>query len=709
MSLPRPLSAGLAALVISLGGLVVVNGPAGAATQTKIMTPAFSGSVNPNVDFTTTAVCDTCYPDAVGPGPGSWAFGAGVDTAVNTLSFSPSSSVAATYDDSLLRQGQTLPITDLLSTVPGTMSAIGTLDIQYGVYNDPLGGSNFQPVGTLTAANQPINLSFACAMPLPGDSSAVCHSGVVNVPITSITVIPAVYPVPGLSIDLSVNVSIDATVNGAGVATLRSVQVVGGGGPNTAGLTFVGASPSSLTDPVHFSCTEPAGNDVQYAFTNSTYSPEVDLATTTAVHFEATVTGIPIFPPPATVDSGIFGGDLGSVTNPTTGVSLPLSAPDQSIDLGSLAKNNIPPVVDAGGSYAGNEGSPIIFDGSGSSSVCGPPTLRWDFSDGGVGFGVHPQHTFPGSGIYSGLLTATDATGLTSSSAFSVTITNLPPVVDAGPNLASAWGVPVAFNGSATDPGTEDQSTLTYSWDFGDGSPSATGGPAVTHSYSLPGSYTATLTSCDRFAACSSDTTSVMIRTRTVTAGYLGDFTGTYNTSSTMSGVLTDEYGNSVPGRSLTFSYNGSSVGTSSTSLTGVATRVFTPTLSAGIYPVSVSFAGDTLYESATGSGSYTEVQKASSVTYTGALTGGPNKTVTLSAVLKDATGLPLSNEKITFVLGSQTVSALTGSTGIATTSLKLTQKNGKYSLTATFAPTGGDANLYTGSSASATFALQSK
>jgi hypothetical protein len=116
-----------------------------------------------------------------------------------------------------------------------------------------------------------------------------------------------------------------------------------------------------------------------------------------------------------------------------------------------------------------------------------------------------------------------------------------------------------------------------------------------------------------------------------------------------------------------------------------------------------------TAAKGATGSGSYTEVQKAASVSYAGALSGGPNKTVTLSAVLKDATGLPLTNKTITFVLGSQPVSAQTGSTGVATTSLKLTQKNGKYSLTATFTPTGGDTNLYTGNSASATFALQSK
>ena len=87
----------------------------------------------------------------------------------------------------------------------------------------------------------------------------------------------------------------------------------------------------------------------------------------------------------------------------------------------------------------GNEGSPIIFDGSASSSICGFPTLQWNFSDGGVADGVAPQHTFEAPGTYSGLLTATDATGLTATTTFSVGVANLPPVVDAGPNVSTEW------------------------------------------------------------------------------------------------------------------------------------------------------------------------------------------------------------------------------------------------------------------------------
>ena len=50
------------------------------------------------------------------------------------------------------------------------------------------------------------------------------------------------------------------------------------------------------------------------------------------------------------------------------------------------------------------------------------------------------------------------------------------------------------LNGQATDPGSNDQATLEYTWTFDDGTPSATGGPGAAHAYATPGDYTATLT-----------------------------------------------------------------------------------------------------------------------------------------------------------------------------------------------------------------------
>ena len=192
--------------------------------------------------------------------------------------------------------------------------------------------------------------------------------------------------------------------------------------------------------------------------------------------------------------------------------------------MGNVLHNNIPPTVSAGGPYVGPEGSAFSFDGSGSSSICGFPTLQWNFSDGGVAFGEYPQHTFPGSGTYSGLLTATDVTGLSTTTTFSVTVNNLPPVVAAGPDTTATWGRYIAFNGSATDTGPADQSTLVYSWDFGDGS--AAGGASTFHSYATPGDYAATLTVTDQYGASSSSSRTIHVVKRATTTAYVGDATG---------------------------------------------------------------------------------------------------------------------------------------------------------------------------------------
>ncbi|HLO34904.1 MAG TPA: PKD domain-containing protein, partial [Candidatus Deferrimicrobium sp.] len=363
------------------------------------------------------------------------------------------------------------------------------------------------------------------------------------------------------------------------------------------------------------------------------------------------------------------------------------------------------PVADPGPSlYSGTQGQPITFSGIGSTSVCGFPTLRWDFSDGGVAWGALPQHTFQGSGLFSGLLTATDDTGLTNTKTFAIDVADAAPIANAGPATSAAWGRPVQFNGSATD-GAADLATLSYSWSFGDGSAAASGA-SVVHSYAAPGVYTATLTVKDQHGMTGTDTRVVTVNERGVTSAFLGD-DGIFDTAGTLRASFTDQFGNPVPGRTVQFTVDGGSVGSAQTNASGVATIAWTPAVDAGSHNVSAAFAGDNLYAASTANGSVTVDKKATSVSYTGALNGGPNKTVTLSAVLKDATGKALAGRTITFKLGTQTASAVTDATGVAKASLQLNQKNGSYSLTATFAPTGADGPHYTGNAAAATFNLK--
>jgi hypothetical protein len=274
----------------------------------------------------------------------------------------------------------------------------------------------------------------------------------------------------------------------------------------------------------------------------------------------------------------------------------------------------------------------------------------------------------------------------------------------------------VAFIGQATDPGTADQSTLQYTWDFGDGTPSASGGPNTVHSYAAPNptGYTATLTVCDNDNACNSDTRSVIVTKRDTSTGYLGDTTGTYDTPSTLSASLVDEYGQSVNGRIVVFQVAPDAALNGITNSSGIATRTYTPSLSAGAYAATSSFNGDALYNPSGSSNAFAIAKKGTTTTYTGAVSGGPNKTIQLSAVVKDATGTPLANRTVQFQLGSQSASATTNASGIAAVSLKLNQKNGTYTVSATFtpvnvAPNPLDGDHYLGSSQSTIFKLQAK
>jgi len=98
--------------------------------------------------------------------------------------------------------------------------------------------------------------------------------------------------------------------------------------------------------------------------------------------------------------------------------------------------------------------------------------------------------------------------------------------------------------------------------------------------------------------------------------------------------------------------------------------------------------------------------EMASKITYTGGLKGAPNKSTAVSAKVVDALGRPLAGYPVTFVIGSQSVTATTNSSGVAATQIVLTQKPGFYPLTASWA---GDSGKYQGDSTSAQFSLNKK
>lgn len=168
---------------------------------------------------------------------------------------------------------------------------------------------------------------------------------------------------------------------------------------------------------------------------------------------------------------------------------------------------NQAPVARAGGPYSGAVNTPIVLDGRASSDADGTISqFRWTFSGGGVPpaavSGATPSVTFTAAGKYTASLTVTDDDGATHTATAEVTVTggsppptNQAPTANAGGPYAIAANTELTLNGSGTDP---DGSITQYRWTFsGPATVAAVTGAAARVTFTVGGSYTATLTVTD--------------------------------------------------------------------------------------------------------------------------------------------------------------------------------------------------------------------
>jgi hypothetical protein len=185
---------------------------------------------------------------------------------------------------------------------------------------------------------------------------------------------------------------------------------------------------------------------------------------------------------------------------------------------------NQPPLAAAGGPYVVPEGAALTLDGGASSDPDGDAiTGSWSFramDHAGLVVQLPAEDDFAGPAT----LHVQDGRGGTATATADVTIENVAPAADAGPDRQAYWGQPLAFDGSATDPGVLDVAAgLQAEWTFGDGASAA--GFAASHAYASPGSYTALLTARDKDGGAGGDGAAVVIEKRPTTLVYTGPLT----------------------------------------------------------------------------------------------------------------------------------------------------------------------------------------
>ena len=135
-------------------------------------------------------------------------------------------------------------------------------------------------------------------------------------------------------------------------------------------------------------------------------------------------------------------------------------------------------------------------------------TYTWNFGDDSEPqIGESVAHTYADDGEYDVTLTVTDDDGGVTTENLSITVDNVAPILDRIEFAPPAEGRASQFRAIATDPGDD---TITYTWDFGDGSESVTGS-TVEHLYLDDGDYTITLTVADEDGGTTTESFAVAV------------------------------------------------------------------------------------------------------------------------------------------------------------------------------------------------------
>ncbi|MBK8554891.1 MAG: PKD domain-containing protein [Lewinellaceae bacterium] len=122
-----------------------------------------------------------------------------------------------------------------------------------------------------------------------------------------------------------------------------------------------------------------------------------------------------------------------------------------------------------------------------TNTTTGGSSYSWDFGDGNSSTQTNPVHTYATAGMYTVVLTATNACGTTTSTQ-TITVVLAPTALFAATPTSGCAPLTVSFTNQSTNNPTS------FSWSFPGGNPATSVEENPTVVYSLPGTYTVTFT-----------------------------------------------------------------------------------------------------------------------------------------------------------------------------------------------------------------------
>lgn len=262
-----------------------------------------------------------------------------------------------------------------------------------------------------------------------------------------------------------------------------------------------------------------------------------------------------------------------------------------------------PPVANAGPDQGRPEGSTVMLDGTASFSPTGGSlTYLWSvlsstspappaLSDPTA---ATPMFFAPDDDTIVLRLTVRNELGQLATDEVTVNVFNVAPSADAGGPYSAPWGAPIAFTGTAQDPGPLDAPSLSATWTFGDGG--SAGGFQPTHAYATTGNYTVALDVSDGDGGHGADLAVATVLRRPTAIAYTGDLEATSGEPLTLAAALSDLIDvttQRLAGVTLTITVGPTSYTLAADASGEAMTAITLPT---GTYPITVSFAGNADY-----------------------------------------------------------------------------------------------------------------